>query len=46
MGKVCSAQGVKMKAYKIWASKPEGKIPLAKARLMSGGGNVKMDLRE
>jgi hypothetical protein len=37
MGKVCSTQGVKMNAYRIWASKPEGKIPLAKVRRMSGG---------
>jgi hypothetical protein len=45
MGRVCSTKGVKMNAYRVLTSKPEGKLPQATPRHMWGGDNVKMDLR-
>jgi hypothetical protein len=43
MGRACSTNGAKRKAYRILVGKPEGKRPLRRRRWEN---NIKMDLRE
>jgi hypothetical protein len=45
VGRVCSTNGEKMKAYRILVVKPEGKSPLGRPR-RRWVYNIKMDLRE
>jgi hypothetical protein len=45
MGRVCSTNGEKMHAYRIFEGKPEGKRPLGRPR-RRWANNIKMDLRE
>jgi hypothetical protein len=43
MGRVCSTNGVKRNAYRIFVGKPESKRPLARPR-RRWVSNIKMDL--
>ena len=45
MGGACSAYGERRGAYRVLMGKPEGKIPLGRARLR-WEDNVKKDLQE
>jgi hypothetical protein len=45
MGRVCSTNGGKMNAYRIWVGNPVGKRPLGRPR-RRWVDNIKMDLRE
>jgi hypothetical protein len=44
MGRACSTNGEKRKAYRILVGKPEGRRPLGKPRHRRED-NIKMDLR-
>jgi hypothetical protein len=45
MGRACSTNGAKRKAYRISVGKPEGKRPLGRPK-RRWVDNIKMDLRE
>jgi hypothetical protein len=45
MGRACSTNGEKRKAYRILVGNTEGKRPLGRPR-RRWAGNIKMDLRE
>jgi hypothetical protein len=45
MGRICSTNGEKMNAYRIFVGKPEGRRPLGRPR-RRWVDNIKMDLRD